>query len=127
MRKLFEPAACAIDLGSGEMSDATGRYTKYFRDLAGLYGDEAAFAAMAPQWNDRAVYDVCEFRPNDAAGDLIFGVTRMSSGKVGDEFFITRGHAFIDQWERLRCAIRTSLGINPATGARRMAMLRPSF
>lgn len=43
------------------------------------------------------------------------------------EFFITRGHAFIDQWERLRCAIRTSLGINPATGARRMAMLRPSF
>jgi glucose-6-phosphate isomerase len=92
LRKLFEPVACAIDLGSGEMSNATGRYTKYFRDLAGLYGDEAAFAAMAPQWDDRAVYEVCEFRPRDEAGDLIFGVTRMSPGKVGDEFFMTRGH-----------------------------------
>jgi glucose-6-phosphate isomerase len=92
LRKLFEPVACAIDLGSGEMSNATGRYTKYFRELAGFYGDEAAFAAMAPQWGDRAVYDVCEFRPRDEAGDLIFGVTRMSPGKVGDEFFMTRGH-----------------------------------
>ena len=92
MRKLFEPVACAIDLGSGDMSNATGRYTKYFRDLTGLYGDEAAFAAMAPQWGDRAVYEVGEFRPRDEAGDLIFGVTRMSPGKVGDEFFMTRGH-----------------------------------
>lgn len=28
------------------MSDATGAYQKRFRDLAGLYADEAAFSAM---------------------------------------------------------------------------------
>jgi glucose-6-phosphate isomerase len=92
LKKLFEPVACQVDIASGEMTEPTGRYTKYFRDLSGLYGDEAAFSAMTQEWSDRAVYDVCEFRPNEAAGDMIFGVTRMSPGKVGDEFFVTRGH-----------------------------------
>ena len=74
------------------MANATGRYEKQFRDLDGLYGDAAAFEAMRGEWNDRVVYDVSEFRPRETPGDLIFGVTRMSPGKVGDEFFITRGH-----------------------------------
>jgi glucose-6-phosphate isomerase len=88
----FEPVGCAIDLATGAMSNATGQYKKHFRDLDGLYGDAAAFEAMRAEWNDRVVYDVSEFRPRETAGDLIFGVTRMSPGKVGDEFFVTRGH-----------------------------------
>lgn len=74
------------------MANATGRYEKQFRDLDGLYGDATAFEAMRANWNERVVYDVSEFRPRETPGDLIFGVTRMSPGKVGDEFFITRGH-----------------------------------
>ncbi len=70
----------------------TGRYEKKFRDLDGLYSDAGAFEAMRAGWADKTVYDVHEFRPNDVAGDLIFGVTRMSPGKVGIEFFLTRGH-----------------------------------
>jgi glucose-6-phosphate isomerase len=88
----FEPVGCAIDLATGAMSNPTGQYKKHFRDLDGLYGDAAAFEAMRAEWNDRVVYDVSEFRPRETAGDLIFGVTRMSPGKVGDEFFVTRGH-----------------------------------
>ena len=38
------------------------------------------------------VYEVTDFRPSSAAGDLIFGVTRMIAGKIGREFFFTRGH-----------------------------------
>lgn len=74
------------------MSDATGAYQKRFRDLAGLYADEAAFSAMQETWNDTVVYEVSEFRPNERTGDLIFGVTRMLPGKVGEEYFVTRGH-----------------------------------
>jgi glucose-6-phosphate isomerase len=33
-----------------------------------------------------------DLRPSSDAGDVIFGVTRMAPGKVGDEFFVTRGH-----------------------------------
>lgn len=92
MTKLFEPAACQVDLRTGALSDATGAYQKRFRDLAGLYADEAAFSAMRENWNDTVVYEVSEFRPNERSGDLIFGTTRMLPGKVGDEYFVTRGH-----------------------------------
>ena len=73
------------------MSDGTGRYEKRLSDLEGLYADSAAFAALLAA-GDRVVYDVTEFRPSEKAGDLIFGVTRMSPGRIGDEFFLTRGH-----------------------------------
>ncbi len=92
MKELLEPLGCQVDLETGAMTNETGRYTKFFRDLDGLYADRDAFAAMRRQWADRPVYNVAEFRPNEAPGDLIFGVTRMAPGKVGDEFFLTRGH-----------------------------------
>jgi glucose-6-phosphate isomerase, archaeal len=89
---LFEPVGCRVDLEIGAMGNSTGSYTKTFGELNGLYADAGAFEAMRPAWGDRVVYDVFEFRPNEASGDLIFGVTRMSPGKVGDEYFMTRGH-----------------------------------
>lgn len=92
MTRLFEPIGCSVNLDTGALGNATGRYQKRFGELEGLYADEAAFDAMREHWNDRVVYEVSEFRPNEASGDLIFGVTRMAPGKVGDEFFITRGH-----------------------------------
>ena len=92
MKTLFEPVSCQVDLDSGNMTNGTGRYTKRFRDLEGLYADPAAFAGMQAEWADRVVYNVGEFRPREASGDVIFGVTRMVPGKVGDEFFLTRGH-----------------------------------
>lgn len=88
----FEPTSCAVDVESGAMSGMTGRYEKRLRDLTGLYEDEGAFAALMAAANDPVVYDVCDFRPSDAPGDMIFGVTRMSPGRVGREFFLTRGH-----------------------------------
>jgi glucose-6-phosphate isomerase len=86
------PQNCQIDLTLGTMSGATGRYQKKLKDLAGLYADAVAFAALAASHGDQVVYDVADFRPSAAPGDMIFGVTRMSPGRVGDEFFMTRGH-----------------------------------
>jgi glucose-6-phosphate isomerase len=59
------------------MAGGTGRYEKRLGDLAA---------------GDVVVYDVGEFRRSADSGDLVFGVTRMSPGRVGDEFFLTRGH-----------------------------------
>ena len=38
------------------------------------------------------VYAVEDLRPSTSLGDMIFGVTRMMPGKVGEEYFVTRGH-----------------------------------
>jgi glucose-6-phosphate isomerase len=89
---LYEPIGCQVDPATGVLSNATGKYEKRFVDLEGLYADVDAYAVMKPELSDTVVYDVHEFRPSDATGDLIFGVTRMSPGKVGREYFMTRGH-----------------------------------
>lgn len=86
-----EPVRCLVSPEAGAMSGGTGRYEKRLSELAGLYADGAAFAALLAR-GDRVVYDVTEFRPSAAPGDLIFGVTRMDPGQVGAEFFLTRGH-----------------------------------
>jgi glucose-6-phosphate isomerase, archaeal len=90
--KLFEPASCQIDLASGTMSGASGRYENRLSDLDGLYLDDAAHKALMSEKGDVVVYEVGDFRPSAAAGDMIFGLTRMVPGLVGEEFFLTRGH-----------------------------------
>ena len=87
-----EPRAFAVDIGTGLMTGSPTRYQKKLKHLAGLYADEAAFEALAQARGEEIVYEVTDHKPSDAPGDLITGVTRMSPGQVGDEFFMTRGH-----------------------------------
>lgn len=89
---LVDPASCVVAVGAGTMTGGTGRYAKRMADLAGLYEDASAFAKLHCEIGDAVVYEVTEFRPSAATGDMIFGVTRMRPGRVGREFFLTRGH-----------------------------------
>ena len=89
---LREPVSSAVDPIAGGMSSNTGRYEKRLSDLAGLYADEAAYQALVSSVGDPIVYDVEDFRPGTESGNLNYGVTRMSPGRVGSEFFLTRGH-----------------------------------
>ncbi|MFV0382459.1 glucose-6-phosphate isomerase [Paracoccus sp. (in: a-proteobacteria)] len=86
------PTSHRIDPASGGMSGATGRYDKRLGDLAGIYADANAFARALEAQADRVVYRVHETRPAQDRGDLIFGTTWMEPGRIGDEYFMTRGH-----------------------------------
>lgn len=88
----MQPMRCVVDVTRGTLEGGTGRYEKRLSDLAGIYGDEEAFRALLRETGDRLVYAVEDLKPSAAAGDMIFGITRMASGKVGDEYFLTRGH-----------------------------------
>jgi glucose-6-phosphate isomerase len=91
--KLREPGICRVDASEGRLEGATGRYVKTFGDLKGLYEDEAAFRALIKEAGEDALaYEVTDFKPSANAGDMIIGVTRMPPGKVGREYFLTRGH-----------------------------------
>jgi len=89
---VMQPTRCIVDVKSGSLKGGTGRYEKRLSDLAGIYGDEEAFRALISASGDPVVYAVEDLRPSADAGDVIFGVTRMAPGKVGEEFFVTRGH-----------------------------------
>jgi glucose-6-phosphate isomerase len=90
--QLIEPLVCPVDVAAGALRNGTGRYEKRLNELAGLYADRTAFADLARHRGEEVVYEVTDFRPAKAEGDLIFGVTRMLPGQVGDEYFMTRGH-----------------------------------
>ena len=87
-----EPRTFPVETAVGLMHGTDTRYQKRLRDLSGLYADSACFAELAEARGDEVVYEVTDHHPSDRAGDLITGVTRMSPGKVGNEYFMTRGH-----------------------------------
>lgn len=87
-----EPSSHSISAATGAMSGAGGRYEKRLRDLDGLYLDTKAYEAALSQEADKVIYAVDEQRPVQASGDLIFGTTFMEPGRIGDEFYMTRGH-----------------------------------
>lgn len=89
---LVEPTSHLISPETGAMSGASGHYEKKLRDLEGLYADQAAFNERTEAQGNTVVYRVDEKRPAQNAGDLIFGTTWMRAGRIGDEFYMTRGH-----------------------------------
>ncbi len=90
--KLFEPGNCRVDVAAGRLDGASNRYVKLFSDLVGLYEDEHAFQALVAEKGGRVAYEVTDFKPSANPGDMIIGVTRMEPGRVGREFYMTRGH-----------------------------------
>ena len=87
-----DPTAHLVDAMSGTMSGPAGRYQKRFADLGGVYEDTAAFDALVAARGDEVAYTVHEVRPQARTGDLIFGTTFMEPGRVGQEYYVTRGH-----------------------------------
>ena len=88
----MQPARFVVDVERGALEGSTSRYEKRLSELAGIYADQEAFGSLLKSSGDSLVYAVEDFRPSAAAGDMIFGVTRMVPGKVGEEYFVTRGH-----------------------------------
>lgn len=88
---LVTPSVHFLSPEVGTLSGRTNRYEKHLSELDGLYADAAAFGAALGLGN-RVVYAVEDFRPSRASGDICFGVTHMQPGRIGAEFFMTRGH-----------------------------------
>ena len=58
-------------------------------DLQGLFADPHAESALSP---DTPLDRVAMLPGNGGEGDLNMGVTYLEAGRVGQEFFMTRGH-----------------------------------
>jgi len=60
-------------------------------DLKGQFYDEAAYEAMLAADNT-ILYEVYEIRRPEVEGELLSGISIVHPGKVGGEFFMTKGH-----------------------------------
>lgn len=59
--------------------------------LKGQFHDEAAYARLLAE-GDVLLYEVYEIQRPDVAGELPNGLSIVHPGKVGDEYFMTKGH-----------------------------------
>lgn len=73
------------------IGEGVEKVCRRMKDLKGIFADEAAFEAADP---DSVAYEVSSFLPvaEGTPGGLYFGITRLYPGKVGDEYFMTKGH-----------------------------------
>lgn len=89
----IQMASATVDAHSGELGGLGGVLTSVKRlgDLAGVFADEAARAAL-PQ--DTPIYRVQTHvaEREGTPGGLFFGTSFLYPGVVGQEYFMTRGH-----------------------------------
>ncbi|HEY46238.1 MAG: glucose-6-phosphate isomerase [Anaerolineae bacterium SM23_ 63] len=65
--------------------------TRHLSALKNQFHDQDAYHD-ALNVADMLLYEVFEIRRPELPGELLFGVTVIHPGKVGDEFFMTKGH-----------------------------------
>jgi glucose-6-phosphate isomerase len=86
----LSPIEISFDAATGALSPATGRYSKHLSHLEGVFRDADAWSRAILENADPLVYEVNEYKKEGT--DLFFGTTTMQPGKVGEEYFMTRGH-----------------------------------
>ncbi len=116
----FDPAAGTIE--------GARRTERRLSDLAGIFLDQAAYRAARAD-GDPLVYSVEVVEPGTGDGDLHYGLGVIHPGRVGREYFMTKGH--LHSW---REAAELYIGLSgkgvmlledEATGESRMLPLGP--
>ncbi len=99
-----QPYTRMVNLQDGTIPDAPVVQRRCMSDLRGLFADRAAEQAMLAE--NPVVYEVFEATGNpEVLGLLRYSTTVLRPGKVGDEYFMTKGHyhALPDRTELYYC------------------------
>ncbi|MGE5481852.1 MAG: glucose-6-phosphate isomerase family protein [Bacteroidota bacterium] len=83
-----------VDPASHLLVDPQNRIVRRVSDMRGMYGDAAAEAELVAN-GDPVLYDMLEGDALNTPGDLAFCTTVLHPGKVGDEYFMTKGHLHV--------------------------------
>ena len=59
--------------------------------LKGQFLDQATYNQMLAE-EDRLIYEVYEIKRPEVEGEMLMGISIVHPGKVGNEFFMTKGH-----------------------------------
>lgn len=100
VRKLPEevaPYEVLLDLGSATLSFFNKKTVVKLSDLKDLFFDREAAEPVLLDGLDPIVYEVYDNSQPQCDGHLNFGVTVINPGKVGSEYFMTRGHYHVKE------------------------------
>ena len=79
-----------FDLATG-LSENAETTPRRLSQMKAMYQDQEA-AEQILQKEDPVIYDFYELGCPERAGDLAFGTTMIHPGKIGNEYYMTKGH-----------------------------------
>ncbi|WP_457754538.1 glucose-6-phosphate isomerase [Thermococcus sp.] len=85
-----EPFGVKLDFETGIIENAK-KLVRKLSDMKGYFLDEQAWKELVEK-EDPVVYEVYAVEQEEKDGDLNFATTVLYPGKVGKEFFFTKGH-----------------------------------
>ncbi len=85
------PFAFEIALPVGIPTKYDNHITRNLSSMRGQYADRQAYDALLAQ-GDALLYEVYEIRLPESSGELLHGISIVHPGRVGDEYFMTKGH-----------------------------------
>lgn len=80
-----------FDLKTGLSKSGAESSKRHVSSMRGMYADEAATEQLINN-GDPLVYEFYEMGAPETASDLAFGSSITHPGKVGNEYFMTKGH-----------------------------------
>ena len=89
----MDPLLSRIHLqpSAGWLEPAGGRNIRRASDLVGYAADAEALRRLIDS-GDPPIYETHEALVPEAAGHLMYGVTVIYPGRIGDEYYMTKGH-----------------------------------
>jgi glucose-6-phosphate isomerase len=88
----MSPFGVEIDFQSGDMLRPERTVVRRASDMRGYYADADALERLIREGDDPVHYEVLEKSVPETRGNLMFCISKLRPGLVGDEFFMTKGH-----------------------------------
>ncbi len=88
---LIQPFAVDYDLAQGLMKNPSSHLVRHASDMKGHYKDATALQKLIDNGNP-VHYEVFEVPVPHEYGHLMYCISKLQPGLVGDEFFMTKGH-----------------------------------
>ncbi len=85
------PFTFEVDIVEAKLNKYDNHISRTLSSMKGQYFDQTAYEAMLAQ-EDTLLYEVYEIRRPEISGELLNGLSIVHPGKVGNEYFMTKGH-----------------------------------
>lgn len=85
------PFSIDLKMPGSQLSRYDDHIKRTLKNMKGQFNHEQAYQAMLAR-EDSLLYEIYEIRRPEVAGELLSGISIIHPGKVGNEYFMTKGH-----------------------------------
>src|ERR1700752_4617798 len=86
------PFSATLDFSSGNLTPHTGTLVRRLSEMPGAYADAEAVRTLIDDAGDPVIYRAFDAPVPEDRDHLVYRTTIISPGRVGAEYFMTKGH-----------------------------------